>query len=118
MGILTPEFWKAAGVSVAAKVVVGAGVVGGASYAASAYAAKGADILSTPISQYGPYGILVRGAEANAAFTASARYAAVARIGLQGGKFIGVAGTAVGVGATSFYITAHSYCYLACIGQE
>jgi len=55
-------------------------VVGGASYAASAYATKGADILSTPLSRYGPFGIFVRGAEANAAFAASARYAALVRL--------------------------------------
>jgi hypothetical protein len=117
-GVLTPEFWKVASVSVGAKVVLGAGVVGGASYAASTYATKGAGILSTPLFRYGPFGIFVRGAEANAAFAASARYASVARFGLQGGKLLGVAGTVAGVGATSFYGTAYTYCYVACRGQQ
>jgi hypothetical protein len=43
---------------------------------------------------------------------------ALARLGLQGGKLLGVVGTLAGVGATSFYGTTYAYCYFSCLGQQ
>jgi hypothetical protein len=101
--------------SVGAKAVIGGGIGGGAEAASQAYGAQAAKILSTPASTFSKtFGLQVRAAAAASASSISSALSTVSTVALTGTKYLGVAGTLVTVGATSFYATAWGDCKLQC----